>query len=263
MVERNCSNCGRELPAGRRFCGGCGQPVAVIAEPARAESIAPSCVKCGTAFVPGKRFCKQCGHAVATTEPDAASQPFAPEQDEPAAKKAVRDEAPAQAPPPIAVPSQPELTALCCSKCGAVIASGKRFCKQCGHAVATPAPTAAVDSHPIEQDGPAARESNVPVVESDHATAPPLSHSTPGQTFSTYIDPAPPEILPGPASQAEPAIGPDEDFKPASHEEPNLSSHEEGFRPLFKFSADEQEPFSVPPLQADLAAHDSDETTLG
>jgi rubredoxin len=68
-----CKRCGRKLAADKRFCGGCGQPVAT---PEREEhSIAPgsawaaapmnaSCRECGAALTPGKRFCKQCGHAI-------------------------------------------------------------------------------------------------------------------------------------------------------------------------------------------------------
>ncbi len=54
------------MPAGKRFCGGCGRPAAEPAEPAPPEPAALSCVKCGAVYAPGKRFCKQCGHAVGT-----------------------------------------------------------------------------------------------------------------------------------------------------------------------------------------------------
>ena len=331
MVESNCSNCGRELPAGRRFCGGCGRPVAAIAEPAPAESTARFCKKCGAPYVPGKRFCKQCGHAVGltvptaaneseavpqgesaatmavlaegsseapppiavpaqpepaailcskggaaiapgkrfckqcghavvTAEPDTARQSSAPQQEEPAVNKADRDEAPAQGLPPIAVPAPPELTAPLCPNCGAFVAPGKSFCKQCGHAIATPPRTAAVDSRLAEQGEPAARESIIPIVESNHSTAPPPQIPMLGQTLSTHIDTAPSEILPGSPSQEEPAAGRIEELDSASHEG---SSTEEGFRPLFKFSGDEQAPLSVPPLQSDLANHDPGVTNLG
>jgi predicted nucleic acid-binding Zn ribbon protein len=246
------------LPAGRRFCGGCGRPVAAIAEPDPPEPAAQFCVKCGAAIAPGKRFCKQCGHAVGSTKPTGAKEPSAVAQGGTGTKKAVADEASPQALPVIAVPAKPEPTAILCSKCGAVIVLGKRFCKQCGHALDTPAPTASFDSHPIEQGESTARESTIQVLEPDRGTTPPLPLATRGQTFSTHIDSAPSEILIGPPSRALPGTGADENFKPATQNTPNLPSEEEDFRPLFKFSGDEREPLAVPPLQADFAAHDPD-----
>lgn len=65
MASKFCSKCGREVVAGKRFCGGCGQSLPVPAAPlVETAAAAPACGQCGTALVPGKRFCKQCGHAV-------------------------------------------------------------------------------------------------------------------------------------------------------------------------------------------------------
>ncbi len=44
-----CSNCGREVPAGRRFCDQCGAP------------LAESCPSCGFGNRPGAKFCGECG----------------------------------------------------------------------------------------------------------------------------------------------------------------------------------------------------------
>jgi len=44
-----CSKCGVENPAGKKFCGDCGAPLANL------------CPKCGADNPPGKRFCGECG----------------------------------------------------------------------------------------------------------------------------------------------------------------------------------------------------------
>jgi hypothetical protein len=56
MANNFCSKCGKEVAAGKRFCGGCGHAMPVAA--------AAVCLRCGAALVAGKKFCKQCGHAV-------------------------------------------------------------------------------------------------------------------------------------------------------------------------------------------------------
>jgi class 3 adenylate cyclase/predicted ATPase len=48
-----CSNCGSENPAGKRFCGDCGVP------------LANPCPKCGAENPSGKRFCGDCGVVLA------------------------------------------------------------------------------------------------------------------------------------------------------------------------------------------------------
>lgn len=87
MVERNCWNCGREISAGKRFCGICGRPVPANAESAPPEPGGRFCVKCGAAYVPGKRFCRQCGHAFGAAEPTAPREPSAIAQGESAARE--------------------------------------------------------------------------------------------------------------------------------------------------------------------------------
>ncbi|HEU5215411.1 MAG TPA: adenylate/guanylate cyclase domain-containing protein [Gaiellaceae bacterium] len=48
-----CAQCGFENAAGRKFCGSCGSPLAVV------------CGTCGAANEPGMRFCGECGSALA------------------------------------------------------------------------------------------------------------------------------------------------------------------------------------------------------
>jgi class 3 adenylate cyclase/predicted ATPase len=45
----SCGNCGGENPAGHRFCGQCGNALAVV------------CASCGRPSQPGERFCGECG----------------------------------------------------------------------------------------------------------------------------------------------------------------------------------------------------------
>jgi Adenylate and Guanylate cyclase catalytic domain/Double zinc ribbon len=49
-----CSRCGSDSPAGKKFCGDCGAP------------LANSCPKCGGENPPSKRFCGDCGTALAS-----------------------------------------------------------------------------------------------------------------------------------------------------------------------------------------------------
>ena len=68
-----CPACGTENSAGRKFCGGCGAPLAL------------SCAACGAANEPGMRFCGECGSALA---PDVGAREAAPGQrDMPAAER--------------------------------------------------------------------------------------------------------------------------------------------------------------------------------
>jgi len=48
----SCSACGHENRAGRRFCSGCGAPLAV------------ACPTCAAPIEPGDRFCGACGTAL-------------------------------------------------------------------------------------------------------------------------------------------------------------------------------------------------------
>ena len=57
-----CSNCGFENEAGRKFCGECGHPLAVI------------CDSCGKPNTPGMKFCGDCGALIAPpTSPSVSS----------------------------------------------------------------------------------------------------------------------------------------------------------------------------------------------
>jgi class 3 adenylate cyclase len=52
-----CPACGTENSAGRKFCGGCGQPLAL------------TCAVCGAANEPGMRFCGECGAPLDASAP--------------------------------------------------------------------------------------------------------------------------------------------------------------------------------------------------
>jgi hypothetical protein len=129
------------------------------------------------------------------------------------------------------------LRARICVRCGAACVSGKRFCKQCGHAFGADETAAEGEPSAIAQGEFPAQESIARILESDSANAPS-------------------QVLPGSSSNAEPGVGPDENFKRASQEKPNVFSAEEDSRPLFKFNGNEQEPPFLPPRQADFAALD-------
>src|SRR5712692_9871234 len=49
-----CAKCGAENPAGKRFCGDCGVP------------LANRCARCGAENPPEKKFCGDCGNALGT-----------------------------------------------------------------------------------------------------------------------------------------------------------------------------------------------------
>jgi membrane protease subunit (stomatin/prohibitin family) len=68
-----CSKCGAALPAGARFCPGCGQPVA---QPQA------SCPNCGAQLTPGARFCSQCGHSVTVSSSDEGQAQASQQADE-------------------------------------------------------------------------------------------------------------------------------------------------------------------------------------
>ncbi|MGA3160720.1 MAG: zinc ribbon domain-containing protein [Terracidiphilus sp.] len=77
MANRYCTKCGKEVVAGKRFCGGCGQAMPVVATTIVEDvAAAPACMYCGAALAPGKRFCKQCGQPIdATTDVRVFEQP--------------------------------------------------------------------------------------------------------------------------------------------------------------------------------------------
>ena len=55
-----CSNCGKELREGQRFCTNCGTPVAAAPD-APKEPELQHCPACGTELPPEARFCFSCG----------------------------------------------------------------------------------------------------------------------------------------------------------------------------------------------------------
>ena len=61
-----CSSCGGENAADRKFCGECG------------ERLALACVSCGAPNPPNVRFCGECGSAMAAGAAPAAPTPSAP-----------------------------------------------------------------------------------------------------------------------------------------------------------------------------------------
>jgi class 3 adenylate cyclase/tetratricopeptide (TPR) repeat protein len=52
-----CKKCGSENPAGKRFCGDCGEPLGY------------RCSRCGSENPPGKKFCGDCGAALSVDSP--------------------------------------------------------------------------------------------------------------------------------------------------------------------------------------------------
>jgi class 3 adenylate cyclase len=58
-----CARCGFENALGRKFCGGCGAP------------LAQTCATCGAANEPGVRFCGECGGPLADAGPSPARAP--------------------------------------------------------------------------------------------------------------------------------------------------------------------------------------------
>jgi class 3 adenylate cyclase/tetratricopeptide (TPR) repeat protein len=61
-----CPTCGGENPAGKRFCGDCGAPLALV------------CASCGSENPPGKRFCGDCGAPLEAAAPAAPAAREAP-----------------------------------------------------------------------------------------------------------------------------------------------------------------------------------------
>ena len=56
-----CSKCGRQSPAGKKFCGDCGAP------------LGNNCPKCDAENPPSQRFCGDCGTALAASNANAQS----------------------------------------------------------------------------------------------------------------------------------------------------------------------------------------------
>jgi hypothetical protein len=123
-----CPSCGAENPAEAKFCKTCGKPMAAappappIEEPAAEPPPATiACPSCGAENPGGGKFCKGCGKSLAAPPPE---------------EKAPEPEAPAPEPAPEPPPPPPEPV---CSKCGAKIAAGMKFCGECGTPVGAPA----------------------------------------------------------------------------------------------------------------------------
>jgi class 3 adenylate cyclase len=61
-----CSSCGTENEATRKFCGECGNPLAVV------------CAECGSANTPGVKFCGECGSSLVGESPAPPASAGAP-----------------------------------------------------------------------------------------------------------------------------------------------------------------------------------------
>ena len=57
----SCPDCGAESPAGQKFCGSCGRPLAVV------------CASCSSPNPPGQRFCGECGAQLGAAAPATAA----------------------------------------------------------------------------------------------------------------------------------------------------------------------------------------------
>lgn len=60
-----CTSCGKEIPAGSKFCGNCGAPVSAPSNPAVATDPVASTQKCNTELVQLKNVSKYKGTPVA------------------------------------------------------------------------------------------------------------------------------------------------------------------------------------------------------
>src|ERR1035437_5037750 len=189
MANKFCSKCGKEVAAGKRFCGSCGQPTGAPAVPTPIEAspvlqpAASACTKCGTVMPPGKRFCKQCGHPAGQPAPVAAEPAFVASAVAPA-------------------PDGPT-----CKQCGLALVPGKRFCKSYGHA--TDAPALVV---PVNRDSAELREPSI--TETKAFEIPP---AVPVAAPAEIPLPAKDELAPIPANFT-PAAEPNSAFHP--QEEP-------------------------------------------
>lgn len=85
-----CTNCGKELPDGAKFCGGCGAKVEAAA--------ANSCAVCGNVLKEGAKFCNVCGSPVAqASQPAEAAAPTMEEVAPPVIDENTFAQQPAQA----------------------------------------------------------------------------------------------------------------------------------------------------------------------
>jgi hypothetical protein len=122
MAMRFCTRCGKEIVVGKSFCESCDPVMPVTAAPpastAATQPTGPMCARCCATLAPGKRFCRQCGLPVEQSA--AAGESMGASATEPTTLESAAVAEPA---------------ATVCSKCGAALVSGKRFCRQCGQAV--------------------------------------------------------------------------------------------------------------------------------
>ena len=180
MAERNCSNCGKEVAAGRLFCGGCGQAVPLSGASAQPEQPVKFCVHCGAVYRPGKRFCQQCGHAIGASASTQSQDTSPVGLSAPSDEASVSDEKSGQAITATAIPAQPEPTALLCVYCGVPHIPGRRFCKQCGQAIGETAAAVINEPSTAQQGEPATGEM-------------PVSDGNSGQAAPMTAAPSPPE----------------------------------------------------------------------
>ena len=70
-----CPRCGKENPAGQRFCGECGNALAAL------------CASCGASNPPGQRFCGQCGTPLTSTADTGATRTEADQRGAPTTER--------------------------------------------------------------------------------------------------------------------------------------------------------------------------------
>jgi len=88
-----CPKCGTLVPAGTRFCPGCGNPLMAMPSVPAGAGGGPPCPKCGQPTTAGLKFCANCGASLA--------------------------------PPPAAAARK-------CPKCGLDVPTAGKFCPNCG-----------------------------------------------------------------------------------------------------------------------------------
>jgi RNA polymerase subunit RPABC4/transcription elongation factor Spt4 len=66
---KECGVCGHALPRGAKFCGSCGNPIALPQNSFHnLESLETTCVNCGVLISTDALFCPACGEAVDAAE---------------------------------------------------------------------------------------------------------------------------------------------------------------------------------------------------
>ncbi|MBR5723282.1 MAG: zinc ribbon domain-containing protein [Oscillospiraceae bacterium] len=96
-----CSECGRPILLGSKFCPSCGAPAPAPVTPPPAAPVQPICPFCGQPVVPDAAFCAGCGNRL-------------PEQ------------------PANPAPVNPAPVSNICPNCGEVLAPDALFCAVCG-----------------------------------------------------------------------------------------------------------------------------------